>query len=63
MLENASWQMKAGDLVRFKHDGQLMLITHVQRPGVFHGMFVSGRRHGQGVTSYESLMEHINESG
>ena len=54
--------MQPGDLVRFKHDGQLMLITAVQRPGCFHGVFVSGRRHGQGVTSYESLMEKTNES-
>ena len=60
--KRARGAVKAGDLVRFKHDGQLMLITSIQRPGVFNGVFVTGRRHGQGITSYESLMEQTNES-
>jgi hypothetical protein len=57
--------MKVGDLVKFKHDGQLMLITHEQRPGVFDGVFVCGPRHGNGVSSYANLMCHmekVNES-
>jgi len=54
--------VKVGDLVRFKHDGQLMLILNEQREGVFDGVFVAGRDNGKTVTSYETLMEKVNES-
>ena len=53
--------MKVGDLVRFKHDGQLMLITHEQRAGVFDGVFVAGEYNGKSVTSYENLMEKVDD--
>lgn len=53
--------MQVGDLVRFKHDGQLMLILNEQREGVFDGVFVSGMRNGKTVTSYASLMEKVND--
>ena len=54
--------MKVGDMVRFKHDGQLMLIRNEQREGVFDGVFVAGRDNGKTVRSYETLMEKVNES-
>lgn len=55
--------IKAGDLVRFKHDGQLILITSTTRAGhVAHGEFVVGTRTGKGVTTYTSLIEKAYES-
>jgi uncharacterized protein YodC (DUF2158 family) len=54
--------VKVGDLVRFKYDGQLMLITHEQREGVFNGVFVAGIDNGKSVTSSENLMEKVSES-
>ena len=56
------FSVKVGDLVRFRHGGRLMLILNEQRPGIFDGVFVGGVRNGHGVTTYESLMEKVNES-
>ena len=53
--------MKVGDLVRFKHDGKLMLILNKQRDDVFEGVFVGGMRNGKTVTSYASLMEKVDD--
>jgi hypothetical protein len=39
-----------------------MLILNEQREGVFDGVFVAGRDNGKTVTSYETLMEKVNES-
>lgn len=52
--------MKVGDLVRFRHDGKLMLILNKQRDDVFEGVFVSGADNGKTVTSYVSLMEKVS---
>ena len=52
--------MKVGDLVKFKHDSELMLITYEQRPGVYDGVFVTGPRPGRSCTSHESLMEKVS---
>ena len=54
-------QMQVGDLVRFKHDGQLMLILNEQREGVFDGVYVAGADNGKTVTSYENLMEKVDD--
>ena len=55
--------IKAGDLVRFKHDGQLMLITSTAHDAhVAHGEFVVGTRAGKSVTTYASLIEKAYES-
>jgi hypothetical protein len=55
--------IKAGDLVRFKQDGQLMLITSTAHGArVLHGEFVVGPRAGKGVTTYASLIEKAYES-
>lgn len=54
-------QMKVGDLVRFKHDGKLMLILNKQRDDVFEGVFVAGADNGKTVTSYASLMEKADD--
>tara|TARA_R100001443_G_scaffold83891_2_gene90620 strand:- start:71 stop:241 length:171 start_codon:yes stop_codon:yes gene_type:complete len=53
--------MKVGDLVRFKHDGKLMLILNKQRDDVFEGVFVAGADNGKTVTSYASLMEKADD--
>lgn len=53
--------MQVGDLVRFKHDGQLMLILNEQREGVFDGVYVAGVDNGKTVTSYENLMEKVDD--
>ena len=54
-------QMKVGDLVRFKHDGKLVLILNKQRDDVLEGVFVGGMRNGKTVTSYTSLMEKVDD--
>jgi|TARA_R100001126_G_C4871252_1_gene173151 hypothetical protein len=53
--------MKVGDLVRFKHDGKLVLILNKQRDDVLEGVFVGGMRNGKTVTSYTSLMEKVDD--
>lgn len=52
--------MKVGDLVRFRHDGRLMLILNEQRADVFDGVIVAGVDNGKTVTSYKSLMEKVS---
>tara|TARA_R110000824_G_scaffold195992_1_gene378939 strand:- start:332 stop:574 length:243 start_codon:yes stop_codon:yes gene_type:complete len=56
------WRLsvKVGDLVRFRHDGGLMLILNEQRADVFDGVIVSGANNGKTVTSYKSLMEKVS---
>jgi hypothetical protein len=53
--------VKVGDLARFRHDGKLVLILNEQRPGIFDGVFVGCERNGDTVTTYESLMEIVDE--
>jgi hypothetical protein len=53
--------MQIGDLARFIHDGQLVFVTGTPRDDVIHGVFITGERNGESVTSYTSLMEKATQ--